>query len=313
MENLNEKNQPNKPSANRNYSVDYELLDYGDCEKLERFGNNVIIRPETTFAINEKLNPKIWQSATCAIAPHKTHFIVEKTEDFKEPWTSSFDFSLNGEDKKITFALNTESSQQVGLFPEHAEQWSWIAHRVASYKKNNGSCSILNLFGYTGAASLAAASAGADVCHIDSSTSALALGKQSQQLSEIEDSKIRWLKDDVITFLNREVKRGSRYDGIIMDPPAFGRGPDGETFSLEEDIHTLIGLCAQLISKKPAFIVFNQYPKNISEELCAEILRAEFPTMQLSRKKLILVCKQDGRQVHYATGIMLVPAPQKSK
>lgn len=311
MENSPEQKKKNNTEKARNFFIDYELVDYGDYEKLERFGNNLIIRPETTFADSEKKAPNLWDTATCEIIPHKTQFIVRPSDDFAEPWTTSYTFSLNGEEKKIIFALNTESSQQVGLFPEHAEQWSWIAHRVASHIKNHGSCSVLNLFGYTGAASLVAASAGADVCHIDSSTSALALGKQSQKLSDIEESKIRWLKDDVITFLNREIKRGSKYDCIIMDPPAYGHGPDGETFSLEDDIETLIHLSSRLLSKKPAFLVFNQYPKNISEERCEELLREKLPTMQLSRKKLILVCKQDGRQVHYATGIMLVPSLQK--
>jgi len=299
-----------KPEAVRNFSVDYELVDYGDFSKLERFGNNLIIRPDQT-AIEPCLREDLWEDATCIIQPVKTQFTIKKTDDFQTPWTSSFTFMLNGTEKKITFALNTEASQQVGLFPEHAEQWSWIAHRVAHHVKTHGSCNVLNLFGYTGAASLAAASAGAEVCHIDSASSALAMGKQSQALSGIEESKIRWLKDDVITFLQREVKRGSRYDAIIMDPPAFGRGPDGETFVIEDDLSAVIQLCGRIVSKNPLFIILNQYPKNIPLEYCELLLRERFANMQLSKKKLNLVCNQDGRQIHCATGITLVPISKK--
>jgi 23S rRNA G2069 N7-methylase RlmK/C1962 C5-methylase RlmI len=137
------------------------------------------------------------------------------------------------------------------------------------------------------------------------------MGKQSQALSGIEESKIRWLKDDVITFLQREVKRGSRYDAIIMDPPAFGRGPDGETFVIEDDLSAVIQLCGRIVSKNPLFIILNQYPKNIPLEYCELLLRERFANMQLSKKKLNLVCNQDNRQIHCATGITLVPISKK--
>ncbi len=289
-----------------NFSLDYELLDQGYGQKLERFGNNVVVRPELDTK-GDYQNAEQWDTAGVVIEPKQTSFTVAKTRFFKEPWTSSFTCAVKGVEKTITFNLQSESSQHVGIFPEHAAQWSWIAHRVAAQIEKKGSCSILNLFGYTGAASLVAAAFGAEVCHIDSSSSALTQGKNNQVASGLEKAQIRWLKDDVITFLEKEIRRKSTYDAIIMDPPAFGRGPDGETFNMKFDLEKLLTLSAKVLSKQPVFLIVNEYPKNIDSEICETLLRTKFKNMQMSKQTLEITETNSKRRLICATAFLLVP------
>lgn len=289
------------------FSLDYELLDFGGSAKLERFGQNVVMRsdPEST---GTRLHPHLWKNASCIIEPSGSAFTVIRKHNYIEPWFVTYKFNLNNEDHKIVFNLHTEISHHLGIFPEHAPQWSWIAHRVASRISTHGSCSVLNLFGYTGGASLAAAAAGAQVTHIDSASGALTDAKLNQEDSGLLDAQIRWLKDDVMTFLKREIRRNSKYDAIIMDPPAFGRGPNGESFSLIRDLRELIDLCSQLLMKRPLFLIVNQYPKNLGVEAYEELLRDQFKHMQISKQPLDLLSSIDGRRMKCATGIILVPA-----
>lgn len=295
-----------KATKKANYSLDYELLDLGNGNRLERFGNNTVIRPELD-AIGDRAFPALWDQASCVIRPQENQFSVFRKPNFCEPWTSTFTLSIGGVEKNIVFNLQTETSQNVGMFPEHAPQWGWIAHRVATRVAKVGSCNVLNLFGYTGGASLAAAAAGANVCHIDSSSSALTLGKQNQQASGLAEAPIRWLKDDVMTFLRREIRRKSVYDAIIMDPPAFGRGPNGETFNLKNDFEELLYLTGKVLVKQPTFLIFNQYPKNIDIDICEETLREKFTTMQLSKQQLEVTTTQTKRRLPCATAFMFVP------
>jgi len=289
-----------------NFSLDYELLDQGNGQKLERFGNNIVMRPESETKGTWKVKEP-WKLASCVINPSQSSFVVDFLPQFQKPWTTTFSCSVKDVQKTITFNLQSESSQHVGIFPEHAAQWSWIANRVSSRVAKNGSCSVLNLFGYTGAASLAAAAFGAEVCHIDSSSSALTQGKNNQASSGLEAASIRWLKDDVISFLEKEIRRKSVYDAIIMDPPAFGRGPDGETFNIKRDLETLITLASKVLSKQPAFLIFNQYPKNIDAESCEILLRSKFKNMQLSKHSLEIVETDSKRRLQCATAFILVP------
>lgn len=289
-----------------NFSLDYELLDQGNGQKLERFGNNTVLRPELDTKGDWKTTEP-WREAACVINPKQNGFSVDYLARFEEPWTAKFTCTVKDTTKTVTFNLQSESSQHVGIFPEHAPQWSWIANRVASRVEKKGSCSILNLFGYTGAASLAAAAFGAEVCHIDSSSSALTQGKNNQASSGLADAPIRWLKDDVITFLEKEIRRKSVYDGIIMDPPAFGRGPSGETFNIKHDLEKLIALAAKVLAKDPVFLILNQYPKNIDGETCEELLRSKFKHMQLSKQTLEITETNSKRRLICATAFMLVP------
>ena len=291
-----------KPS----FTLDYELLDQGFGQKLERFGNNIVLRPELDTKGGWKTEQP-WQDAACVINPKQTSFSVEYLSQFKDPWTTTFTCTARDVTKTITFNLQSESSQHVGIFPEHASQWSWIANRVASRVEKKGSCSVLNLFGYTGAASLAAAAFGAEVCHIDSSSSALTQGKSNQATSGLSEAPIRWLKDDVITFLQKEIRRKSFYDCIIMDPPAFGRGPNGETFNIKNDLEHLIALAAKVLSKDPVFLILNQYPKNIDGDTCEEMLRNKFKNMQLSKHTLEIAETDSKRRLTCATAFILVP------
>ena len=290
----------------QSFTLDYELLDFGGGSKLERYGQNVIVRsdPESDDA---RLHPHLWKRASMVIEPDGPQFKVMYKYNFVEPWTVTYKFTLGEKEHEILFNLHSEISHHIGIFPEHAPQWSWIAHRVANRVSTHGSCSVLNLFGYTGGASLAAAAAGAQVTHIDSASGTLTDAKLNQQDSGLSALPIRWLKDDVITFLKREIRRKSKYDAIIMDPPAFGRGPKGESFSLLRDLPELVDLCSQVLMKRPLFFVMNQYPKNISVEACEELLRSKFKTMQISNQSLELASSIDGRRMKCATGIILVP------
>jgi len=298
--------QPTERPKKGTFSIDYELLDFGGGAKLERFGQNVVMRsdPEST---NSRLHPHLWKNASCIIEPEGSAFAVIRKHNYIEPWFVTYKFDVAGQDHTLVFNLHTEISHHVGIFPEHAPQWSWIAHRVASRISTHGSCSILNLFGYTGGASLAAAAAGAQVTHIDSASGTLTDAKLNQEDSGLHDAQIRWLKDDVMTFLKREIRRNSKYDAIIMDPPAFGRGPKGESFSLIRDLPELVDLCSQLLMKRPLFLILNQYPKNVGVEACEELLRDKFKHMQISKQPLELASSIDGRRMKCATGIILVP------
>lgn len=293
------------------FTLDYELLDFGDGTKLERFGQNVVLRtdPEAT---RSRLHPHLWKTASCRIEPEGAAFKAMYKDTFVEPWVTTYTFDLNGKEHEIVFNLHSETSHHVGIFPEHAPQWSWIAHRVANRIATHGSCSVLNLFGYTGGASLAAAAAGAQVTHIDSAAGTLTDAKLNQQDSGMSALPIRWLRDDVMTFLKREIRRGSKYDAIIMDPPAFGRGPKGESFSLVKDLPELVALCHEVLMKRPCFLIFNQYPKNISVEACEELLREQFKNMQMSKQSLELVSSLDGRRIKCATALVLSPAKSTS-
>lgn len=297
---------PAEKSKKNSFSLDYELLDFGGGAKLERFGQNVVWRtdPESSDA---RLHPHLWKTASCLIEPEGSAFKVMYKDTFVEPWNVVYKFNLHDKEHRVVFNLHSEVSHHVGIFPEHAPQWSWIAHRVASRISTHGSCSVLNLFGYTGGASLAAAAAGAQVTHIDSASGALTDAKLNQQDSGMSDLPIRWLKDDVMTFLKREIRRNSKYDAIVMDPPAFGRGPKGESFSLIRDLPELIDLCAQVLMKRPCFFILNQYPKNMGVEACEELLRDRLKHMQISKQPLELVSSIDGRRMKCATGIILVP------
>lgn len=244
--------------------LDYELLDSGNGRKLERFGNVVTDRPDTQ-AIWSPLHPELWQTATAK-------FAIGGEKDDK--WKLSPDLLVNWELKfnDLTFNLRFTSFKHVGLFPEHASQWEWIGEKVAAMKVP----SVLNLFGYTGAATLAAAKAGAKVTHVDSSKQSVEWASDNAKSSGIE-SGIRWIVEDAAAFVKREVKRGVKYEGIVLDPPAFGRGAKGQVWHIEEDLMSLLHNLKEILSDKPgSFILLSGYAAGFAPESFAQAVESVF-------------------------------------
>ena len=242
----------------------YELLDSGEGFKLERFGDVILCRPDPQALWNKALSKEVWGNA---------HAHFDKSWSKKRDIPASWNIEMNG----LTFRIKLSVFKHVGIFPEQFENWQWISNIIS---KANRKTSVLNLFGYTGGATLAALSAGADVCHVDGSKVSIAWAKENAEISGLGDKPVRWILDDVITFLKREVKRGHTYDAIIMDPPAFGRGPDGEVWKIEEHFSELMILVKKLLSTEPLFVLVNGYASGYSAIAYENALRDTFSQMK---------------------------------
>ena len=240
---------------------DYELLDSGDNRKLERYGSYVVIRPETQ-AIWKPAHAGKWQQANAEFLWH----------DGKGSWTKNsipenWELSWN----KARFTMRLTAFKHTGIFPEQVTNWEWLQERLAKLKDANvpsaGSGQVLNLFGYTGIASIVAAQAGARVTHVDASKQSNTWAKENAALSGIPEGAIRYILDDTLKFIEREVRRGSVYEGIILDPPPFGRGPNNEVWRIEEDILPLLDALQKILSPKPgAFFLLNGYAAGYSPQ-----------------------------------------------
>lgn len=242
--------------------TDYELIDVGDGEKLERFGKYTVIRPEPK-ALWSKQNKQLWNTA---IGWYERNTAGGGTWNFKQP----IDVSWNITWRELTFLIKPTGFKHMGIFPEQAALWEIIQKKIRNTEK---SVNVLNLFGYTGGSTLAAASAGASVTHIDASKEILTWARENAQLSHLENNSIRWIPEDAVTFVKREIKRRNRYDAIIMDPPKFGRGSKGEVWKLEEDLPHLIHLCSELLSEAPLFIIINAYAISLSSITLENLLQ----------------------------------------
>lgn len=247
--------------------TDYELIDSGGFEKLERFGKFVISRPEPQAIWNKSLPAEEWSRLADA-----TFKKERKTEERGEwickgsiphQWSVGYKYK----EMSIRMRLGLTAFKHVGIFPEQAENWEYIYDRTRLCGDN---AKILNLFAYTGGASLAARSAGADVTHVDSVKQVISWSRENMELSGLSD--IRWVIDDALKFVRREVKRGKKYDGIILDPPAYGRGPDGEKWVLEENINELLTACGQLLADSKSFLVLNLYSMGMSALLAKTLV-----------------------------------------
>lgn len=235
--------------------IEYELLDTGDGEKLERFGSFVLRRPDPQALWKKILSPKEWADAdACFENTANSKWIFKK--DVPKFWPIKF----GGLDLKIS----PTPFKHTGLFPEQLLNWQWAEEIIVKAKKNGREVSVLNLFGYTGGASLSASKAGANVCHVDASKSAIAWGKENAELSGLTNSPIRWILDDAFEFVRKEIRRGKKYECIIMDPPAFGHGPDGEVWKIEESLVSFLDECKKLLSDDPLFFLVNGYAAGYS-------------------------------------------------
>lgn len=238
-------------------SKDYELLDSGLEEKLERYGDMVLMRPDPQALWPKTLPVARWEAADAQYSREGREGQWKTQKDMPESWP----IEIGG----LTMLIKPTSFKHTGVFPEQASNWEWLRQMIEKGRgEGREKISILNLFGYTGGASIAAAQAGADVCHVDASKSAVAWAKENAAQSGAAEKPIRWIIEDAVTFVEREIKRGNRYDLILMDPPAFGHGPKDELWKFEEHFLTLMRLCSELLSEKPLGMLINGYAAGYS-------------------------------------------------
>ncbi|MDP0495855.1 MAG: class I SAM-dependent methyltransferase [Verrucomicrobiota bacterium JB024] len=273
---------------------EYELLDSGAGEKLERFGDYVLIRPEPQAIWQKSLDEREWRQLAANRFDRAQKDKYRFQSDVNGGWDpassmpESWQIHYAHEGLKLTLRLALTSFGHVGLFPEQACNWNFIFENVRAWRQAQPDLTprVLNLFAYTGAASVVARAAGADVTHVDASRPGLNWANQNMQLNGLSD--IRWVYEDALKFVKREVKRGNRYHGLIMDPPPYGRGPTGEKWTLQEKLDELVGLAAQLLHPRPSFFVLSTYAAGLSALVSRNIARAHFPDADLHAGELFL-------------------------
>ncbi len=244
---------------------DYKILDTSNGEKLERWGKAVLVRPDPQIIWNTPHNSPLWNK-------NDGHYKRSSSGGGKwndeavtqKEWTISYG--------DLKFYIRPTGFKHTGLFPEQAVNWDYMRSAIKKSDKKPSELKILNLFAYTGGATLACAAEGANVCHVDASKGMVSWARDNAKLSRLEDRPIRWIVDDCKKFVEREIRRGNRYDGIIMDPPSYGRGPSGETWKLEENIYDFVALSAQLLTDKPLFFILNSYTTGLSPSVMSYLL-----------------------------------------
>ena len=276
---------------------DYEVIDCSNGEKLERWGQYILVRPDPQV---------IWDTPRAAKGWHKRNAHYHRSKkgggeweffDLPEQWTIRYSH-LN-----LTFHLKPFSFKHTGLFPEQAVNWDWFSEKI---KKAGRPVRVLNLFAYTGGATLAAAAAGAHVTHVDAAKGMVQWAKENAAASGLGDAPIRWLVDDSVKFTEREIRRGNTYDAIIMDPPSYGRGPKGEVWKIEDAIHPLVQLCTRILSNQPLFFLINSYTSGLQPAVLSYLLGTEMKRyggritaeeigLPVSASGLVLPCGASGR------------------
>jgi 23S rRNA (cytosine1962-C5)-methyltransferase len=246
---------------------DFDLIDAGNGERLEKWGNYVLQRPDpqVVWPIIDD-NKKLWTNIDAHyIRSQKGGGHWEYFSNLPERWIVKY--------KQLSFYVQPMGFKHMGLFPEQAVNWEWIISKIKG-RINSGSTrvSVLNLFAYTGGATVAAAFAGAEVCHVDAAKGMVNKAKENLSISGLQDSKVRFIVDDAIKFTQREKRRGHFYDAIIMDPPTYGRGPEGELWKLEDNLYDLLMLCMDVLSKNPLFFLINIYTANLSPAVLRNVL-----------------------------------------
>ena len=243
---------------------DYEIIDCSGGEKLERWGKYLLVRPDPQVIWDTPRSLPEWKKKNGHY--HRSNKGGGQWEFFDLPAQWSIGY------KGLTFHLKPFSFKHTGLFPEQAVNWDWFGPKIAGAGRP---IKVLNLFAYTGGATLAAAKAGAAVTHVDASKGMVTWAKENAQASGLEKAPIRWIVDDCVKFVEREIRRGNTYDAIIMDPPSYGRGPKGEIWKIETAIHPLIRLCAQLLSPDPLFFLVNSYTTGLAPSVLSYLLGVE--------------------------------------
>ena len=242
--------------------VDYEILDMADGKKLERWGKFILDRPDPQIVWKEKTNKEIW---------NKANAIYHRSKKGGGYWENKTSVPSNWQIryKDLTFNIKQMGFKHTGLFPEQAVNWEYMINKIKNSKRK---IKVLNLFAYTGGATVACAYAGADVVHVDSSKGMVSWAKENIVSSNLEDRYVRFIVDDCIKFVQREIRRGNKYDAIVMDPPSFGRGANGEVWNIEESLFPLIKLCEEVLSDNPLFFLINSYTTGMSPTVLENIL-----------------------------------------
>lgn len=278
---------------------DYEVIDTSKGEKLERWGDYLLIRPDPQVIWDTPRTQQGWKKKNGHY--HRSSKGGGEWEFFDLPkqWTIQY--------RNLTFHLKPFSFKHTGLFPEQAANWEWFGDKIrAEIKQTGRTVKVLNLFAYTGGATLAAAAAGAAVTHVDASKGMVNWAKENAVSSGLGDAPVRWIVDDCVKFVEREIRRGNHYDAIIMDPPSYGRGPNGEIWKIEDSIHGLIRLCAKLLSDEPLFFLINSYTTGLAPAVLTYMLATELKQyhgtvrsdevgLPVSSNGLILPCGASGR------------------
>ena len=241
---------------------DYKILDMSNGQKVESWGNIILTRPDPQIVWNEKQNPDVWKKSNAVYhRSNKGGGCWEQKTKTPERWTVNY--------KDLVFNIKLMGFKHTGLFPEQAVNWDYMIDKI---KKSGRHIKVLNLFAYTGGATVACASAGADVVHVDSSKGIVAWAKENIVSSNLEDKYVRFIVDDVIKFVEREIRRGNKYDAIVMDPPSFGRGKNGEVWNIEESLYKLVKLCEEILSDDPLFFIINSYTTGMSKTVLENLL-----------------------------------------
>lgn len=280
---------------------DYEVIDCSEGEKLERWGRYILLRPDPQVIWQTPKKHPDWKHINAHY--HRSSKGGGNWEflDLPEQWTISYG--------NLKFNLKPFAFKHTGLFPEQAANWDWFGELIRKEKQASPDrpVKVLNLFAYTGGATVAAAAAGAEVCHVDASKGMVTWAKENAVSSGLADAPVRWLVDDCVKFVEREIRRGNHYDGIIMDPPSYGRGPKGEIWKLEEKIHPFIKLTANLLSDKPLFFLVNSYTTGLSPAVLQYMISTEIGSrfggtvvaedigLPVTASGLVLPCGASGR------------------
>ena len=242
---------------------DYKILDMADGQKLEKWGDVILSRPDPQIIWKDKSYPEKWKNINATYHRSKTGGGTwEYNKKMPQQWQIKY--------KDLTFNIKPMGFKHTGLFPEQAVNWDWMMDKIKNSKRE---IKVLNLFAYTGGATVVCASAGASVCHVDSSKGMVTWAKENIASSGLSERPVRYIVDDVVKFVNREIRRGNKYDAIIMDPPSYGRGANGEVWKFEENIPELVKLCMQVLSDKPVFFLINSYTTGISSTVLENLLK----------------------------------------
>ena len=243
---------------------DYEVIDCSAGEKLERWGDYILVRPDPQVIWKTEKTEKGWRQKNAHYHRSAKGGGEWGFFDLPKQWNIHY--------RNLTFQLKPFSFKHTGLFPEQAVNWDWCADKI---KKAGRPVKVLNLFAYTGGATLSAAAAGASVTHVDASKGMVTWAKENAAASGLKEAPIRWLVDDCVKFVEREIRRENHYDAIIMDPPSYGRGPKGEIWKMEESIHSFLKLCTRLLSDQPLFVLINSYTTGLQPAVLAYLLEME--------------------------------------
>lgn len=285
---------------------EYQVIDTSNGEKLEKWGDYTLVRPDPQVIWDTPKKEPGWKRMNAHY--HRSSKGGGEWEFFDLPQQWQIHYKSPSFEQQLTFNLKPFSFKHTGVFPEQAANWDWFGRLISDRVKANPEkpVKVLNLFAYTGGATLACAAAGANVTHVDASKGIVAWAKENAASSNLSDKPIRWIVDDCVKFVEREIRRGNHYDGIIMDPPSYGRGPKGEIWKIEECIHPLVKKCASLLSDEPLFFLINSYTTGLQPAVLSYMLNTELKSfngmvdsqevgLPVTSNGLVLPCGASGR------------------